>query len=227
LGAERLGEPIVMDDGRIGHVELRVGGSLVMMADEHPEIDFRSPQSRGGTTVSLMIHVADSDATVVRAVAAGAELERPVAEDYGHRMGVIRDPFGHRWMVSTPIDRPAAPAAHRGGTHGDVGYFTLGVPDAAKAQEFYGTILGWGFQPGTYPGGYQIANVAPPGGLAGGADRWSITLAYQVDDVDLAAGRVRQLGGQAAEPTDRPYGRMAECVDDQGIPFQLWQPPPT
>jgi uncharacterized glyoxalase superfamily protein PhnB len=224
LDAEPLGEPIVMEDGRIGHIELRIGGSLVMMADEHPEIDFRSPRSRGGTTVSLMIHVEDSDATVTQAVDAGAELERPVTENYGHRMGVIRDPFGHRWMVSTPIE--AAPAQdHPPGAHGDVGYFTLAVPDAARAQAFYGSLLRWGFEPGSHPDGYQIAHVSPRGGLAGGAERWSITLAYRVDDVDAAAALVRQLGGQAEDPTDRPYGRLSECVDDQGIPFQVWQPP--
>jgi uncharacterized glyoxalase superfamily protein PhnB/catechol 2,3-dioxygenase-like lactoylglutathione lyase family enzyme len=227
LGAERFGDPVVMDDGRIGHVELRIGGSLVMMADEHPEIDFRGPQSRGGTTVSLMVHVEDSEATVSRAVGAGAELERPVTENYGQRMGVIRDPFGHRWMVATPVEPVEQPTpAQPPRAHGDVGYFTLGVPEAAKAQAFYGAVLGWGFEPGSHPDGFQITNVSPPGGIAGGAERWSITHAYRVTDVDAAAALVQQLGGEADEPSDRPYGRLAECVDDQGTPFQLWQPPP-
>jgi uncharacterized glyoxalase superfamily protein PhnB len=96
LGAEVVGEPIVMPDGRIGHAELRVSGATVYLADEHPEIDFVGPVGRGGTTVTLHLTVPSADATVDAAVGHGARLEQaPADEPYG-RTGIVRDPFGHR-----------------------------------------------------------------------------------------------------------------------------------
>jgi PhnB protein len=92
-------------DGRIGHAELRIGDSVVMLSDEHPEIGARGPRSLGGTPVSLMLYVADVDAVVQRAVAAGAKLTRPVEDRfYGDRNGAIEDPFGHVWFVATHIE---------------------------------------------------------------------------------------------------------------------------
>jgi PhnB protein len=89
-------------DGRIGHAEIRVGDSRVMLADEHPPLDFLAPPSRGGSTVHLHIYVRDVDAQVEKAVAAGAKLERPVADQfYGDRLGTIQDPFGHVWHIAT------------------------------------------------------------------------------------------------------------------------------
>lgn len=94
----RMMEP----DGRVAHAELRIGDSTVMLADEHPEIDARSPQSIGGTPVTMHLYVEDVDATVARAVKAGATLTRPVADQfYGDRNGGLRDPFGHVWFVAT------------------------------------------------------------------------------------------------------------------------------
>ncbi len=76
--------------------------SVIMMADEHPEMGHRSPQSLGGSPVGILLYVKDVDATVEKAVAAGAKLERPVKDQfYGDRSGQIRDPFGHMWWVST------------------------------------------------------------------------------------------------------------------------------
>jgi PhnB protein len=88
--------------GRVGHAEISIGDSVIMLADEHPEIGARGPRAYGGTPVSLHLYVPDVDATVQRAVAAGATLVSPVADKfYGDRMGTIDDPFGHRWHVST------------------------------------------------------------------------------------------------------------------------------
>ncbi|MGH3980800.1 MAG: VOC family protein [Pseudonocardiaceae bacterium] len=99
--ARRRGEPYIMDDGRVGHAELAIGDSVLMLADEFPEIGMLSPRTRGGPSQSLYLRVADVDATVRRAVEAGATLERAVADyDYG-RNGVVADPFGHRWIVSS------------------------------------------------------------------------------------------------------------------------------
>ena len=95
---------LVSDDGRIGHAELMIGTSKLMLADEYPEIDSVGPETRGGPTCSFTIEVPDADASFARAVAAGAIVERAVNDQFhGNRMGSVRDPFGHRWTLSTPI----------------------------------------------------------------------------------------------------------------------------
>lgn len=92
-------------DGRVGHAELRIGDSIVMLADEHPEIGARSPQSIGGSPVTIAVYVPDVDAAVAEAVAAGAKLVRPVEDQfYGDRAGGIVDPFGHVWHVATHVE---------------------------------------------------------------------------------------------------------------------------
>jgi PhnB protein len=91
-----------MPGGKIGHAEMKIGDSMVMMADESQEMDFMSPQTRGGTTVLLHLYVKDVDATVAKAIGAGAKLIRPVKDQfYGDRAGAVEDPFGHRWYVAT------------------------------------------------------------------------------------------------------------------------------
>jgi PhnB protein len=89
-------------DGRVGHAELEIGDSRVMLADEHPDIGALSPQSIGGSPVTIHLYVADVDTTVARAVAAGARITRPVEDQfYGDRIGGLVDPFGHVWYVAT------------------------------------------------------------------------------------------------------------------------------
>ena len=103
--------------GKIGHAEVSIGDSVIMLADEHPESGARGPHAYGGTPVSLHLYVPDVDATVKKAVAAGARLVNAVADKfYGDRMGTIEDPFGHHWHVSThtedvPPDEMARRAA--------------------------------------------------------------------------------------------------------------------
>jgi PhnB protein len=97
----RLGAP----RGKIGHAEIAIGDCVVMLADEHPEMGARAPRSYGGSPVSLVVYVADVDATVARATAAGATLQRAVEDKfYGDRMGSIVDPDGHIWHVATHIE---------------------------------------------------------------------------------------------------------------------------
>jgi PhnB protein len=92
-------------DGKIGHAELRIGDAPIMLADEFPEINFRSPESIGGTPVTILIYVNDVDALVDQATAAGAKLMRPVEDQsYGGRVGVLEDPFGHSWSFATHIE---------------------------------------------------------------------------------------------------------------------------
>ena len=88
--------------GRIAHAEVKIGDSHVMLADESPDQGFVGPQTLGGAGVSLMLYVQDVDSTFARAVAAGATVRRPVADQfYGDRVGTLADPFGHVWSIAT------------------------------------------------------------------------------------------------------------------------------
>ena len=89
-------------DGKVGHAEITIGDSMIMLADEHLEMGARGPRAFGGAAVSVMLYVNDVDATVKAAVAEGAKLLQPVEDKfYGDRMGTIEDPFGHHWHIGT------------------------------------------------------------------------------------------------------------------------------
>ena len=91
--------------GRVGHAELEIGNSLVMLADEHPEMGALAPTTIGGTPVGLHLYLEDVDAVAKKAIAAGATLKRPVeSQFYGDRLGSIIDPFGHLWHISTHVE---------------------------------------------------------------------------------------------------------------------------
>jgi PhnB protein len=93
---------IAHPDGRVSHAELQVGDSMIMLSDEFPEMGARSPQSLGGSPVSIHLYVEDVDAIFYQAAAAGAKVKRPVADQfYGDRLGGVEDPFGHIWWIST------------------------------------------------------------------------------------------------------------------------------
>lgn len=97
----RLTEP----GGKIGHAEIRIGDSYLMLADEYPDFGHLSAQTLGGSPVKLHMYVEDVDALVRRAVDAGATLLRPVKDEFhGNRGGVLADPFGYHWMVTTQIE---------------------------------------------------------------------------------------------------------------------------
>ena len=101
--AER--ERISMPDGKVGHAEIKIGGAIIMLADEFPEHGMRGPQSLGGTPVSVLIYVEDVDGLVSRAVAAGVKVLEPLADKfYGDRNCKVSDPFGHVWMFATHIE---------------------------------------------------------------------------------------------------------------------------
>ena len=97
----RLTEP----SGRIGHAELDFGVATVMLSEEYPEYGILGPQSIGGTSASIHLHVDDADALIARAVAAGGALVRPLSDHfYGERSGAVRDPFGHEWLIGHSIE---------------------------------------------------------------------------------------------------------------------------
>ena len=88
--------------GKVGHAEIKIGDSPIMLADEFPEMGYKSPKTLGGSPVSLMIYVADVDTVFDQAIAAGGKVQRPVKDQfYGDRSGTLEDPFGHVWHVAT------------------------------------------------------------------------------------------------------------------------------
>jgi len=242
------GETVEMPDGRLGHAEIHIGDSTLMLADEFPELDLLAPPNRGGTTVSVVVDVADVDATTELARASGASVERePTDMPYGYRAAAIVDPFGHRWLVEAPLATPAAaPAAatptgdrpkprnaheiteeHEEYTEpGDIVYVTWQVPDEQRTARFFGELLGWTFQPGSIEHAYQVDGPNLLGGLWGRGDDPGngVKLMYHVADIEAAVATVRRLGGTATEPERMPYGWSADCTDDQGMEFWLYTP---
>ena len=98
----RLCEP----SGRVGHAELDFGGTTLMLSDEFPEYGIHGPETLGGTTLSIHLHVDDADALIRRAVAVGVTLVRPATDQfYGERSGTVRDPFGHEWNIGHEIEK--------------------------------------------------------------------------------------------------------------------------
>jgi uncharacterized glyoxalase superfamily protein PhnB len=262
LGAELVGDPIVEDNGRVGHAELRIGDARIALADEYPELDVLSPLSRGGPSMQLRLSVADCDATFHRAVAAGASVRRePADEFYGARSAGFRDPFGHEWTIQQPLETvtqdqmterlagseyrfapidelpgelPVVDLGERARAHeqsrpsdrpGDLGYFTIDVPDPDATADFFGSLFGWTVEQGDLEEGRHIASIAPPGGIHGGRPV-GFTPYFRVDDLEAAAARVRELGGEVLSIADYPSGGNASCRDPQGVPFELWKPAP-
>lgn len=221
FGAQRRGELHVNEDGTIGHAEVGIGDAVLMFAeasDLWPDVPVRAPDSPATFSHTLHLEVDDVDRTTERARRSGASVERePTDQPYG-RGSVIVDPFGHRWMLLRP---PARATRLR---QGDIASVTMVARDAHRAKEFYEAVLQVPFSSG-HPGAWRTDETRPPLGI------WSseraepeVQLSYRVDDIAAAVQRVRAAGGRAAEPQRKPYGLLAECVDNQGATFRLWQP---
>ena len=213
--AERRGEPVLMPDGSVGHAELGIGDAVLMLAEYGPAAG--QGQAPGGPAHSLFVSVPDVDETVRRAVAGGAQAERPPADEPYGRTGVIVDPFGHRWIVNT---RPRSATRARSG---DIVYVTLRVRDEERLREFYGSVLGTRVLEGRTNPTVSIWGAHNDPATAG--EPLGAVPVYSVSDVDAAVERVRAAGGQAGEPEDQPYGRMAPATDPEGNHFNVWQPP--
>lgn len=101
-------------DGRVGHAEIKIGDSPIMLADEFPDMGFKSPKTLGGCAISLMLYLPDVDARVKQAIAAGATIVRPLQDQfYGDRSATLMDPFGHIWTISTHIEDVPPGEMHR------------------------------------------------------------------------------------------------------------------
>jgi predicted enzyme related to lactoylglutathione lyase len=207
-----------MADGRIGHAELDVAGATLMLSEEHPEIGVTGPSSSDGVPVTIHLEVGDVDAAIHRAVAAGARLERAAA-DYDHgRNGVLRDPFGHRWLISAAPLEP-------GLRSGDIGYVSLWVPDVERAAAFFSAVLGWRYLAASGPRGRRVERAALEHGLWGGIDPPTLFCCYAVDDIGATTARIAAAGGSAEVPHSEPYGLVSAGTDDQGVHFAVFQPP--
>ncbi|RSM38719.1 glyoxalase [Amycolatopsis balhimycina DSM 5908] len=219
FGAVRRGDPILMDDGRIGHAELAIGDAVLMLAEEYPEIGHVAPREGGA---SVRVEVPDVDTSVARALERGATLIRAVSDSPYGRGGSFRDPFGQRWLVSQAASPAAGPKPAR---HGEAMYFTFQVPEAEPAKAFYGAVLGWQFSPGSTTDAWGFSGPGLEGGLWAGDRQVGWKLMYAVDNLEAALGRVREQGGEAGEVENHPYGTTADCTDNQGIEFWLWERP--
>jgi predicted enzyme related to lactoylglutathione lyase len=170
----------------------------------------------GKGLVEASFVVDDIGKVVAAAVERGGAASEPVKSESGWSARV-EDGRGGDIEVWQPADGYGE-AEPRCGV-GDLFYFVVPVADD-EAKGFYGDVLGWEFTPGSHPGGWNIVNVAPPGGMfVGGAGATS--LYFRVDDVDAAAERVRAAGGTAGEKEPNSAGWHAACVDDQGVSFSV------
>ena len=221
FGAQRRGEPHVNADGTIGHAELGIGDGVLMFSEASglwPDVPVRAPESPVTFSHSLHLEVDDVDASTERARRGGASVEREPAEAPYGRAAVIVDPFGHRWIL---LRAPARATRLR---QGDVANVAMMAPDAHRAKEFYQAVLQVPFPP-AHPGTWRTDQTSPPLSiLPGPGAELEVQLSYRVDDIAAAVERVRAAGGRADEPVRRRFGLSAECVDDQGATFRLWQP---
>ena len=213
LGAVLIGEPIVMDDNRIGHAELAIGGGMLYLADEFPELGLRAPEP-GAVSVSLMLHVGDTDTALARAREHGATVVREIYEGHGARGATIVDPFGHRWMLSGPMRGAATPIRH-----GDVGYVSLWTPDAMRAAAFYAHVLGWVYDPETG----QVTNTVERIGIFAVPDHHTLFCCYAVTDLAAARQAILDAGGQAGEVRDFGFGPVIDATDPAGTAFAVFE----
>jgi len=216
FGASVVGDPFEMDDGRIGHAELAIAGGVLYLADEYPEIGLKAPGPQA-TSVSLMLHVPDTDATLERARERGAQVQSEPYENYGSRNATIVDPFGHRWMLSGPVTGAAVPIQH-----GDIGYVSVWTPDADLAAAFYGHVLGWTYDPATH----QVTNTTQHIGIFSVASPQGMLCCYAVADLAGARQSILDGGGSVGKLQEFDFGTVLDAADPQGTAFAVFQPAP-
>jgi uncharacterized glyoxalase superfamily protein PhnB len=216
FGATVEGQPYEMEDGRIGHAELRIGDGVLYLSDEYPDLGVKAPTPQA-TSVSLMLPVADTDATLERARERGARVRREPYENYGARNATIVDPFGHRWMLSGPVTGAAVPIQH-----GDVGYMSVWTPDAERAAAFYGHVLGWTYDPSTH----QVTNTKQRIGLFSVDSPQGMLCCYAVADLQGARQAILDGGGTVGEEQQFDFGTVLDATDATGVSFAVFEPTP-
>lgn len=230
----RLAEP----SGKMGHAEIQIGDSMIMMSDEYPDYGSLSPEAIGGSPIKLHLNVDNVDAFAERAVAAGATIVRPVEDQfYGARSGQLADPFGYTWIVSqhikdVPVDelqkavdefakqeeqktRPGV----REGFNTITPYITVKQPDELinfvtqvfGATETFRTT-------GSAGGTHAEVKIGDSMVMIGGAehiDAMPVAIHLYIPDVDTAYKRAIDAGATPLfEPADQPYGERSGAVQD-------------
>jgi uncharacterized glyoxalase superfamily protein PhnB len=214
FGAAPVGEPYEMDDGRIGHAELRIGDGVLYLADESPGLGLKAPAPQS-VSVSLMLHVANTDTTLESARERGGQVQREPYENYGARNATIIDPFGHRWMLSGPVTGAATPIQH-----GDVGYVSVWTPDADRAAAFYGHVLGWTYTAATH----DVTNTTQRIGIFAVPGAHTLFCCYAVADLAGARQAILDGGGTVDEPQQYYFGTVLGATDPQGMAFAVYAP---
>lgn len=182
------------------------------------------PQPSGAVVhgAVLAFRVDDIEAATARVREHGATATDVRREPYGLTADCVDNQGVEFYLHQLPATGQPAPA--HGAQDGDISYVTLLVPDSDAARSFYGATLGWTFAPGRSPGGADVEGPTPMVGLSGGpSEHRGALLCYRVGDIAAAVARVRQAGGTATEPVQRPYALESTCTDDQGTAFWLHQ----
>ena len=244
---------LMQPDGRVGHAEIEIGGAKIYLADEFPEIDFRSPESLGGSPVRIHLNVPDVDESAGRALAAGAAVVRPVADQfYGDRSGQFRDPFGYIWVLSThkedmPPEEMQRRAAQESAASSAVSFIREGfhavtpyliIPNAAQWIGFVKQAFGAeehfrAKRPGAEDA-IMHAEVRIGDSMIELADAnpqfpaTPCTLLLRVGDPDAAYARAIGAGATVFDPvTDHDYGsRGGTVVDASGNRWHIFSPTP-
>lgn len=243
FGAEelsRLAEP----SGKIGHAEMKIGETVIMMSDEYPDYGALSPQTIGGSPIRLHLSVPDVDSVVAKAVRLGATLVRPIEDQfYGDRSGQIADPFGYTWTIAThqrdvPVDEmqkqfdeflekgateespsSSKPSYRRQGFHTVTPYLTVEQPAELLEfikESFFATELGR--TTGSAGGMHAEARIGDSMLMVGGGvglGKHPTAIHLYVTDVDEAYARALKAGATSLmEPADQEYGERSAGVQD-------------
>ena len=193
--------------------QIRSDGRAVEGLDQH--LGLWSSERR---TTFLSHAVSDMDAAIARVRAAGGTAGEAVEEPYGlSAMCVDNQGLPFALHHSAPAARPSTFA------QGEIVYLTVHVRDSASAREFYGSVFGWTFTPGSVSDGWQVEGPTTMFGMHGGHSEAAVLPLYAVSDVVAAVARVRAAGGTATDPVQMPYGITSDCSDDQGVQFYLGQ----
>lgn len=199
--------------------ELHRGDHGYHVANVYPPMGLGSSDA---TECQVWFEVDDIEAAVAKVRELGGQAEDPVYYDSGSSSACV-DPQGVHFHLQVPVEAYRQPA-RRSTEAGELFYWALPAPEAARSKEFYRDLFGWDFGTPGNQGGMHIENRLPDGGLGGGRQGTHPQLFFRVHDLDRAVAKVRELGGTAEPAGEGPEGRHAMCSDDQGIAFGLSEP---
>ena len=213
---------VVGDDGRLGHAEFRIGDATFMLSDEHEELGVVSPRGLGGTPFALHLSVTDVDALYARAVAAGATAQRePADQPHGARHGTLVDPYGHRWMLSQPLEafdldtyaertRGSGYEVHRPDREGGI-WAVVTYADVEAGIRFVTDVLG-------FEEWVMVRDEQDPGHIVHSEFRWPDGGVVQLADYVAGNPWLRPPGEQGLYVvTPDPWSVWERCRDAAGV----------